>query len=392
MKFEFATAQRIIFGRGALAQLPDLVAALRPADAPRHGFHLLVVGGAESGRLLPLLAVLDQADLRYTLFQVTQEPTVEMVQAGVAVARTVNAAAVIGMGGGSVMDGAKAIAALASNPGQPLDYLEVIGQGLPLTTPALPVIAVPTTAGTGAEVTKNAVLASSAHQVKVSLRHNSMLPAVALVDPALTDDLPPGLTANTGLDALTQCLEPFVSHLATPLTDGFCREGMGRAARSLRRAVADGGDHAARDDMALASLCGGLALANAKLGAVHGLAGPLGGMFPLPHGVVCARLLPLVMDANVRALRQRQPDAAALARYGEVAQILNGDDRASIDEGVAWVQSLCRDLKTPGLAAYGVSPQAFPAIVAKAQAASSMKGNPIALTDDEVIGILAAAR
>ena len=392
MKFEFATAQRIIFGRGALAQLPGLMTALRPAAQQLHDVHLLVVGGAESRRLLPLLAVLDQADLRYTLFQVTQEPTVEMVQAGVAVARTVNAAAVIGMGGGSVMDGAKAIAALASNPGQPLDYLEVIGQGLPLSVPALPVIAVPTTAGTGAEVTKNAVLASSAHQVKVSLRHNSMLPAVALVDPALTDDLPPGLTANTGLDALTQCLEPFVSHLATPLTDGFCREGMGRAARSLRRAVADGGDHAARDDMALASLCGGLALANAKLGAVHGLAGPLGGMFPLPHGVVCARLLPLVMDANVRALRQRQPDAAALARYGEVAQILNGDDRASIDEGVAWVQSLCRDLKTPGLAAYGVSPQAFPAIVAKAQAASSMKGNPIALTDDEVIGILAAAR
>ncbi len=241
---------------------------------------------------------------------------------------------VVGMGGGSVIDAAKAIAALLTNPGDPLDYLEVIGRGLPLANACAPMMAIPTTAGTGAEVTRNAVLASPAHRVKVSLRSASMLPDVAIVDPELTLSMPPAVTAATGLDALTQCLEPFVSHLATPLTDGFCREGLARAARSLRRAYHHGSDVAARRDMALASLCGGLALANAKLGAVHGFAGPIGGMFDAPHGAVCARLLPLVMTANVRALEERSPNSPALVRYAEVAKIVTGDADASIADGV----------------------------------------------------------
>jgi len=254
---------------------------------------------------------------------------------------------------------------------------------------------VPTTAGTGTEVTRNAVLASPEHRVKVSLRSPLMLPRLALVDPELTHTLPPPVTASTGLDALTQVVEPFVSHRANPLTDAICREGMRRAARSLRRAYESAGepgdDAAAREDMALTSLFGGLALANAKLGAAHGFAGPLGGMFPAPHGAVCGRLLPHVVAINVRALQERLPESAALHRYDEVAQILTGNGSATADDGVAWVQELCDALEVPPLAAYGVTEEDFPALIEKGSVSSSMQGNPIQLTPDEMWEILARA-
>ena len=208
--------------------------------------------------------------------------------------------------------------------GELLDYVEIIGRGQALTKPSAPFIAIPTTAGTGSEVTRNAVLASPEHRVKVSLRSPLMLARVALVDPELTYDLPPALTASTGLDALTQLIEPFVCLRANPMTDGLCVEGMRRAARSLRVAFTDGQNKSAREDMAVASLFGGLALANAGLGAVHGFAGPIGGMFPAPHGAVCAALLPHVMTANIRALRQRAPGSEALRRYDKVARLLTG--------------------------------------------------------------------
>lgn len=383
MSFEFATAGRITVGEGTLQQAGAHAAAL--------GTRALVIGGASAARLAPLLAVLDDAGVSAVTVAVAGEPTVQTALDAVARARAAAADVVIGMGGGSVIDTAKAAAALLTNPGDPLDYLEVVGRGQPLRHAAAPVIAIPTTAGAGAEVTKNAVLAVPARRVKVSLRHNSMLPAVALVDPTLTHSLPPAVTAATGMDALTQCLEPFVSHLSTPLTDGFCREGMQRAARSLRRAVEEGHDAAARFDMALAALCGGLALANAKLGAVHGFAGPLGGMFDAPHGAVCARLLPLVMAANVDALRTREPDAPALIRYAEVARLLTGRADADVGEGVAWVAALCADLAIPGLRAYGMTQADIPVAVEKAKVAGSMKGNPIALTDTELSGILESA-
>lgn len=203
-----------------------------------------------------------------------------------------------------------------ANGGDPLDYAEVIGHGRPLERRSLPLIAIPTTAGTGAEVTRNAVIGSPEHRVKVSLRSPLMLPEVAIVDPELTRDLPPALTASTGLDALTQLIEPLVSCRTNPLTDALCRSGIQRAARSLRRAVEHGEDLVAREDMSLASLFSGLALANAALGAVHGLTGPLGGMFEASHGALCASLLPAVMEANVRALRHRAgtPRPAALQR------------------------------------------------------------------------------
>lgn len=383
MRFEFATATRILFGPGALREVAPYAATL--------GRRALVVTGRALDRAAPLLELLKAQDVETVTFAVANEPTTATALAGLQRAREAECSFVIGLGGGSVLDTGKAIAVLLTNGGEPLDYLEVVGRGRSITQPAAPYIAIPTTAGTGAEVTRNAVLASPEHRVKASLRSPLMLPRLAVVDPELTHGLPPAVTASTGLDALTQLMEPFVSSSANPLTDALCREGMRRAARSLRRAYESGGDATAREDMALASLFGGLALANAKLGAVHGLAGPLGGLFPAPHGVTCARLLPLVMEANVRALQARAPDPLALARYDEVAQIITGKPRAQAADGVAWVQELCGAFKIPSLADFGLSGAEFPDVVAQAQKSSSMKGNPVPLTDYELTEILGRA-
>jgi alcohol dehydrogenase class IV len=277
---------------------------------------------------------------------------------------------------------------MLTNPGELLDYLEVIGRGQTLTQPPAPCIAIPTTAGTGAEVTRNAVLGSPEHRVKVSLRSPLMLPRLALIDPELTHSMPPAVTASTGLDALTQVLEPYVSNAANPMTDAICREGLRRAARSLRQAYENGNDAAAREDMALTSLFGGLALANAKLGAVHGFAAVLGGMFHAPHGAVCAVLLPHVMTINVQALQARQPESEALRRYDEVARILTGFDEAVATDGVAWVQALGQALNVPGLGSYGLTPADFPTVIEKSAVASSMQGNPLKLATEEMAEIL----
>ncbi len=383
MRFEFATAARIIFGEGTLAEAGTLAAGL--------GRCALVVTGRSAERAAPLLARLDAAGVAYETFAVAHEPTVDLALAGTGRARELGAGLVIAFGGGSVIDAGKAIAALLTNPGDPFDYLEVIGRGQPLPNAAAPVIAIPTTAGTGSEVTRNAVLASPEHHVKVSLRSPRMLPAVALVDPELTYDLPPAITAYTGLDALTQVIEPFVTPAANPLTDAICREGITRAGRALRRAVAHGDDVEARADMAFAALCGGLALANARLGAVHGFAGPFGGMFDAPHGAVCAALLPHVMAANVAALRARAPQHPSLRRYEEIARLLTGNAHASADEGVAWVRGLVADLGVPGLGSYGLADEHLAELILAAGRSSSMKGNPLALSDDELRAILARA-
>jgi alcohol dehydrogenase class IV len=298
---------------------------------------------------------------------------------------------VISIGGGSVIDAGKAIAAMLANGGELLDYLEIIGRGKALAKPSAPFIAIPTTAGTGSEVTRNAVLASPAHKLKVSLRSPLMLPKIALIDPELTYDLPPAITASTGLDALTQLIEPFVSSRANPMTDGLCIEGIGRAARSLRAAFRDGQNKSAREDMAVASLFGGLALANAGLGAVHGIAGPIGGMFPAPHGAVCAALLPHVMAQNISALRQRASGSETLRRYDEVARLLTGNAGATADDGVKWVRELVSDLQIKPLGAYGIREEHVANLAAKAANASSMKANPIALTPEELAETLRRA-
>jgi alcohol dehydrogenase class IV len=381
--FEFATAARIIFGNGKLTQIG--------AVAAEHGTHALVVTGRTVDRAAPLLKLLDAADVMYTTFAIPTEPTVERVQQGVETLRSAECDLVIGFGGGSAIDAAKAIAALATNPGEPLDYLEVIGKGQKLSEPPLPCIAIPTTSGTGAEVTRNAVLASKQHRVKVSLRSPLMLPDVALVDPELTLSLPPKETALTGMDALTQVIEPYVSIHANPLTDAICREGIVRAASSLRRVYTHPDDIEARENMALASLFGGLALANSKLGAVHGFAGPLGGMFDAPHGGICAALLPIVTRANVQALQQRDPAHLALVRYTEIAQWLTGDLTATIEDGVLWLQETLDLLQIPALGTYGIAESDFDAIIDKSMKSSSMKGNAIVLDENELASILQVA-
>ncbi len=374
MRFEFATATRILFGEGVVAEVP--------AAARQMGARALVVTGRSGGRAaLPAAAT----------FAVEGEPTVDVVRRGVEVAREAGADLVIALGGGSAIDAGKAIAALVANGGDVLDYLEVIGKAQPLDRPSLPFIAIPTTAGTGSEVTRNAVLASPEHRVKASLRGPFLLPRLAVVDPELTYALPPAITASTGLDALTQLIEPYVSARANPMTDALCLQGMRRAAGALVRAWRDGSDREARRDMALASLFGGLALANAGLGAVHGFAAPVGGMFPAPHGAVCAALLPHAMEINIRTLRARAATSDALTRYTEVARTLTGNLEARAEDGAAWVGRLSRELEIQPLAAYGVGPKDVPALVEKAALASSMKGNPVALTPDEMAELVGAA-
>ncbi len=383
MRFEFATSDRIIFGPGTVAEVEALAVSM--------GSRVLVVTGSSDARAEPVLSALRKAGLVAVTFSIPEEPTLELVREGVERAEAEDCDTVIGIGGGSVIDGGKAIAALMTNGGSPLDYLEVIGRGAPITMPAAPYIAVPTTAGTGAEVTRNAVLASPEHQVKVSLRSPLIVPDVAIVDPLLTHSMPPEITASTGMDALSQLIEPYVSRMSNPLTDALCREGLIRAARSLQSAY-DDGDHAvARLDMSLASLFGGLALANAKLGAVHGLAGVLGGMTGAPHGAVCGRLLPPAAQVNVRALQDRDPENPALTRYAEIAVLVTGSSDATTEQGVSWLEALCGALEIPGLAAYGLEEAQFAEIIEKAQASSSMKGNPINLNDEELAEILTQA-
>jgi len=372
MGFEFATATRIVFGAGTVREVAPAAKEL--------GRRVLFVSGLPPEQSAPLISQLEAAGITCTNFAVVAEPTLELVQQGVERARAAQCDVVVGFGGGSAIDAGKAIAALLSNRGEVMDYLEVIGKGEALRVPSAPCLAVPTTAGTGAEVTRNAVLASPEHHVKVSLRSPWILPRLAVVDPELTFDLPPAITAHTGLDALTQLIEPYVCLRANPLTDGFCVEGIRRVSRSLRQAYHHGHDAAARTDMSLASLLGGLALANAGLGVVHGFAAPLGGMFPAPHGAVCAALLPHGMEVNTRALRARAPESAALRRYEEVARLLTGRPSATAEDGVEWVAQICQELGIPPLRSYGIQDEDVPVLVEKAAKASSMKANPIALT------------
>jgi alcohol dehydrogenase class IV len=383
MRFEFATATRIIFGVGTVRELA-------PA-ARQMGRRALFVTGLPPEPSARLTHQLEGAGVLCASFAVAIEPTLDLIQQGAQFAREEQCDLVIGFGGGSAIDAGKAIAALLTNRGDLMDYLEVIGKGKSLSVASAPFIAVPTTAGTGAEVTRNAVLASPEHKVKVSLRSPRLLARLAVIDPELTFDLPPAITAHTGLDALTQVMEPYVSNRANPLTDGFCVEGIRRVSRSLRRAYHAGHDAEARTDMSLASLLGGLALANAGLGVVHGFAAPLGGMFPSPHGAVCAALLPHGMEVNIRALRARAPERESLRRYQEVARLLTGQPSATAEDGVEWVREICQELSIPPLSSYGIREADVPVLVEKASHASSMKGNPLVLTADELREVLARA-
>jgi alcohol dehydrogenase class IV len=383
MSFEFATAARIVFGQGSVKELGSAVRTL--------GQSALLIVGRTLDRAGAVVDDLRSSGVTVVPFHAASEPTLQLVQSGLEAARSAQCEVIIAMGGGSVIDSGKAIAALVSNPGPILNYLEVVGDGRPLERAGLPFIAVPTTAGTGSEVTRNAVLAVPEKGAKVSLRHPSMLPRLAIVDPELTYGLPPRVTASSGMDALSQLIEPFLSNSPNPMIDAWCRDGLRRAARSLRSAYRDGSNASAREDMALAAMFSGMALANGRLGAVHGFAGPIGGMFAAPHGAVCAQLLPSVLRENVSALRQDTTMPGALARFREVARLLTDNAGAVEDDAARWVEQLCAELEIPPLRSYGMKAADFPEIVSRASRASSMRGNPIPLSDSQLTRILERA-
>lgn len=387
MRYEFATAGQIIVGPGSASCLPDQMRRLgsRP---------LLVLGRCTLVRHGPaamLIETLDRDGLVVAHYPVEGEPDITMVESGAQLARSTGCDLVIGVGGGSVLDTAKAVAALATNDGEALTYMEVVGAGLPLRQPALPIIAVPTTAGTGSEVTRNAVVAAPQQRFKVSMRSPSMLPQLALVDSLLTHDLPPHVTASSGLDALTQLIEAYVSRRAQPITDGICLEGLARVAWALRRAYLYPEDAEARDAMSTASMLSGLALANAGLGAVHGVAAPLGGRYKIAHGVACAVLLPSVCAINIRALARRDPDGPALQRYRRIATMLLGRPDATLDDLLAMLRSLVEDLQIPSLATCGLESSEIPQLALQAAQANSTRANPIDLEQSELEEAIAMA-
>ena len=379
-KFDFATAGSIHFGCGQIERITSLLAAV---DGP-----ILVVHGKNAKVVSLLTRQLDLAGLAWEPFVISGEPTVDTAAQGAEAAQKLGAGQVAAVGGGSVMDAGKAIAALATNPGPPSDYLEVVGKNLPLTCRPLPVTAIPTTAGTGSEVTRNAVLGVPDAQVKVSLRSPWLLPQAAVVDPTLTLSVPPAVTAATGMDALTQVLEPALSLRANPMTDLFCEEGLRTACDALAAAYEDGQNLGARTKMAWVSLLGGLALANAGLGAVHGLAGPIGGMCAAGHGEICAALLAAVMRVNLRCAEAGRGSPGLMRRFEQVGQWLTGSERATAEDGVRKLQALRKTLQIRGLADLGVRREDFETIIEKAQSASSMRANPVALQPEELMEIL----
>jgi alcohol dehydrogenase class IV len=376
VRFDLAVPGDIRFGPGRSAELPRILTGLGVTRA-------LVVTGARPER-----AALSAAGVGTEVFPVAGEPTVEVVRAGVAAATAAGCDGVLGFGGGSALDTAKAVAGLAASGTDPLDHLEVVGAGRPFPGPALPCVAVPTTAGTGSEVTRNAVL--TAGPVKASLRSPWLLPRVAVVDPDLLIGVPRETIAATGMDALSQLIEPFLSARANPVTDALAREGIRCSARSLLPAwqgamATDGG---VRSDLALAGLLGGVCLANAGLGAVHGFAAAAGARLAAPHGAVCAALLPAALDVNRRALTARAPDHPALPRIAELGHLLTGRTGATADDAIAWLADLTAAMEVPGLGHYGATGADVPGLVEAAREVSSMRANPIALDDPELAQIL----
>ncbi|MGV3772379.1 MAG: iron-containing alcohol dehydrogenase [Verrucomicrobiales bacterium] len=381
MNFEFSTANRILFGEGCSRQTGSIGRGF--------GSRALVVTGSNYRRHSDFLDLLESAGLSFNICQVLEEPTPEFCQDAASQAKQDNQQMVIAIGGGSALDAGKAIAALATNDGDIFDYLEIVGKGRPLANNPLPFIALPTTSGTGSEATRNAVLSSKKARLKVSLRSSSMFPKAAIVDPELTYGLPPEVTASTGMDALTQLLEAFTSRRANPLTDACCREGIPKVASSIQTAVADGGNSSARRNMALGSLLSGMALANGGLGAVHGFAAPIGGMFGAPHGMICASLLCAVWEMNYQ--EAKRVNSPLVERFHEAGRLLTGSASATADDAARWLKDLTTALKIKRLGMLGIQRHELGSILEPAQNSSSMKGNSFTLSNAQLEEILHAA-
>jgi alcohol dehydrogenase class IV len=375
--FTVARLPRIEFGAGSIRKLPAIAAG--------YGTRLLLVTGARSFAASPAGAwLLDELPARgfaWRQVRIEGEPSPGLIDATVALQRGNPIDVVVGIGGGAALDAAKAIAGLLKPGNSVLDHLEGVGPEAPYLGPATPFIAVPTTAGTGSEATKNAVL-SVAGQYKKSFRDDRLVAEWAVVDPDLLATCPPELIAADGMDAFTQLLESFVSTRANPITDALARSGLAAASEALPPLYGQQ-SAALRAKMAYASLLSGICLAQTGLGSVHGLAAPLGAFFPIPHGVACGTLLATATRGNIAALRRREPDSPALIKYEEVRRLLGAADLPAMLAG--WQERLA----LPRLATYGVTAADIPRIVADSRG-SSMKTNPILLTDNEIGAIIEA--
>ena len=383
MHTDFATAGRVLFGWGKIYQLAELISAW--------GKNAFLVRGKSKSYGQPFYAELEKAGVNITEYSVSSEPEANTISEAVSLARNKGCEFVIAFGGGSVIDTGKAVSALLTNEGDLLDYLEVIGKGLPLKYPSAHFIAMPTTSGTGSEVTKNAVINVPEKKVKVSIRSNFLLPSIALVDPQFTTKLPAEITASSGMDAFIQVIEPYVCNAPNAMVDMFCKDAIPRAASALPRAYKNGRDIEARINMSWVSLMGGLSLANAKLGAVHGFAGPIGGMYHSPHGAICAALLTAVIKVNCELLAKSSDGDVILKRYIEVFRWVTGSEHASIKDGIQWFDELCKALNIQPLRKFGVQRSDFEEIIEKSSRSSSMRGNPVQLGAREMSRILEMA-
>lgn len=389
----FVTARlpRILFGAGSIAKVP--------AEALAFGNRALIVTGERSFRAgphwQPLLEGLARAGIAWQDLAIAGEPSPETIDAAVDRFRGQGITVVIGIGGGSTLDAAKAIAGLLPHRHSVLEHLEGIGPERPYPGPSLPLIAVPTTAGTGSEATKNAVLSRIGRDgFKKSFRDEALIARAAIVDPDLLASCPQDIIAANGMDAFTQLLESYTSTKANVLTDALAWSGLQAFAESFFPAWAgNDGAAAGRSGLAYAALISGICLAQTGLGAVHGLASPLGAYFPIPHGVCCGTLVAAATDVNIRALQDRQPDSAALAKYAAVGELIagasglgqSGGVQALIETLQAWTDRLA----LPRLAAFGVAREDVERLVAGSRG-SSMRTNPLVLTDEEVGTIITA--
>ncbi len=380
LKFDLNLPTRVIFEPGSRSQIINNIASF--------GKRALLIHSKSHPMISGIIQEINDSKIELVPIAISGEPSTESITAILSQIDCDKFDCVLGIGGGSVIDSAKAISALLTNPGPITDYLEIVGKNLPISNSPIPYIAVPTTAGTGSEVTKNAVLNVEKNKIKVSLRSTRMIPRVAIIDPELTYSMPAEVTASTGMDAIIQLIEPFVSSKANSFTDGICREGLTAAAGSIRKVFSNLLDPDSRSGMSYASLCGGIALANSGLGAVHGFAGVIGGMYSKPHGQICAALLTGALEKNINAIAKRQGENHCSQKYRELAVILTGRADAKESDVILWSREICNDLKIPSLSALGISRSEFDEICEKAAVSSSMKGNPILLTSEELNEIL----